>query len=67
MTSKTRMPFRVLALVIGVFGLCFCLPVALIDADLGTWERVFFVACSFIGGVGLLMAAYSVRWFNSSA
>ena len=65
--SKTRLSFRVLAGLIGVFLLCFSLPVSLIDAQFGLWERLLFVMCSFIGGIGLLTAAYTGRWFNSPA
>jgi hypothetical protein len=63
--SETRLPFRILAAMIGLLLLCYSLPVALLDAQIGLWERIFFVACSFIGGIGLATAAYTGRWFRS--
>jgi hypothetical protein len=65
--SETRLPFRILAGMIGLLLLCYSLPVALFDGQIGLLERIFFIACSFIGGVGLLTAAYSGRWFRSPA
>jgi hypothetical protein len=66
-TSETRLPFRILAGLIGLFLLFFSLPVSFLDAQSGLLERIFFVACSFIGGIGLVSAAYTGRWFNSPA
>lgn len=65
--AKTRLSLRVLAGLIGLFLLCFSLPVSLLDDQFGLWERIFFVVCSFIGGLGLVTAAYTGRWFNSPA
>ena len=65
--SKTRLSLRVLAGLIGLFLLCFSLPASLRDDQLGLWERTIFVACSFIGGIGLVTGAYTGRWFNSPA
>lgn len=63
----TRWPFRVLAGLFGIVLLCFSLPIALMDAQLGFGERVHFVACCLVGGTGFLMASYTGRWFNSRA
>ena len=65
--SKTRLPFRVLAGLIGLFLLCVAMPIALIDPQLGFWERIFVVMCCIIAGIGLLTGSCSGRWFNSSA
>jgi hypothetical protein len=65
--SETRLSFRILAGLIGLFLLCFSLPVSLLDAQIGFLERIFFVACSFIGGIGLVTAACTGRWFRSAA
>jgi hypothetical protein len=65
--SYTRLSFRILAGVIGLFLLVYSLPVSLLDAQIGLLERIFFVACSFFAGIGLVTAAYTGRWFNSPA
>jgi hypothetical protein len=65
--SETRLAFRILAGLIGLSLLFFSLPVSLLDAQMGLLERIFFVACSFIGGIGLVTAAYTGRWFRSPA
>jgi hypothetical protein len=65
--SETRLSFRILAGLLGLSLLFFSLPVSLLDAQLGLLERIFFVACSFIGGIGLVIAAYTGRWFSSRA
>lgn len=65
--SKTRLPFRVLAGLIGLFLLCVGMPAALIDSQLGFWERIVLVTCCFVGGIGLLTGSYTGRWFNSPA
>ena len=63
--SKTRVSFRVLAGLIGLFLLFFSLPVSLLDEQIESLQRIFFIACSFIGGIGLVTAAYTGRWFNA--
>jgi hypothetical protein len=62
---ETRLSFRILAGLIGLFLLFYSLPVSLLDAQIGLLERIFFVACSVIGGIGLVTAAYTGRWFSS--
>jgi hypothetical protein len=65
--AETRLAFRILAGLLGLSLLFFSLPVSLLDAQMGLLERIFFVACSFIGGIGLVIAAYTGRWFRSPA
>jgi hypothetical protein len=66
-TSKTRFSFRILAGLVGLFLLAYSLPVSLLDGQLGLWNRIFFVACTVVAGIGLVTAAYTGRWFNSPA
>jgi hypothetical protein len=65
--SETRLSFRILAGLIGLFLLSYSLPVSLLDAQIGLLERIFFVACSLVGGIGLVAAAYTGRWFHSAS
>ncbi len=62
---KTRLPFRVLAGLIGLLLLFVGTPFALFDPELGFWERIVFVTCGFVGGMGLLTGAYTGRFFSA--
>ncbi len=64
---ETRLPFRILAGMTGLFLLLFGLPVSLLGAQAGSLSSIFFAVCCFIGGIGLVTAAYTGRWFNSPA
>jgi len=64
---RTRVLFRVLSGLIGLFVLCVGLPVALLDGQLNVLERVFFSASCFVSGIGLIFGAFTGRWFSSPA
>ena len=65
--AVTRLPFRILAGVLGAFLLLYGLPVALLDATAGPLRACFFAVCCFVGGIGLTFGACTGRWLNSPA
>jgi len=65
--AVTRLPFRILAGVIGALLLLFGLPVSLLEALTGSITAYVNAVCCLVGGIGLTRGAYTGRWFNSPA
>ena len=73
--AVTRLPFRILAGVLGTVLLLYGLPVSLLellkatklDAIMGSLEACFCAVCCLVGGIGLMLGAYTGRWFDSPA
>lgn len=63
--SVTRLPFRILAGLIGAFLLLFGLPVSLIEVPTEPLKAGFIAVCCLVGGIGLGLGAHTGRWFNS--
>ena len=60
-----RLPFRILAGLIGAFLLLVGLPASLLEAQTGSLEAWFFAVCCLVGGIGMALGAYTGRWFNT--
>jgi phage shock protein PspC (stress-responsive transcriptional regulator) len=73
--AVTRLPFRILAGLLGGILLLYGLPVSLLElleavqlqAITGSIEACFCAVCCLVGGIGLMLGAYTGRWFNSPA
>ena len=74
-TPVTRLPFRILAGILGASLLLFGLPVSLLDLfeaiklnDISDSLAACFCAVScLVGGIGLAVGAKTGLWFNSPA
>jgi len=65
--AVTRLPFRILAGLMGAFLLLVGLPASLLEAQTGPLQACFFAVCCLVGGIGLAIGAYTGRWFNTRA
>jgi hypothetical protein len=73
--ADTRFPFRILAGVLGAILLLYGLPVSLLEllkainleTIMGSLEACFCAVCCLVGGIGLMLGAYTGRWFGSPA
>ena len=62
------MVFRVLAGIIGSFILLLGLPIALSGEFAGHWwESALVASCSLYSGIGLVIGAWTGRWYGSRA
>ena len=62
----TRLAFRVLSGIIAGGLLLISLPFAVVEARTGSLEACFIAACCLYGGIGMGLAAFTGRWFNSA-
>ncbi|QEG37496.1 hypothetical protein [Bythopirellula goksoeyrii] len=65
--TVTRLPFRILAGILGAILLLYSLPVSLLEASTGSLRGCFMAVSCLVGGIGLTLGAYTGRWFNSPA